>query len=120
MENTLNLALFAWQNAAPDSDPRVLWMAELLAVYLIWMVPALLVVGWLRGSERLKRPLLEAFVATLLALAASWMVGHLWPSPRPFMVPVGQTFLEHAPTPAFPSNHATIMLTMAFSLLLHA
>jgi undecaprenyl-diphosphatase len=120
METTLNLALFAQLNAAPGSDPRLLLMAEVFAVYLIWLVPALLVIGWLRGSERLKRPLWEAFIATLLALAASWMIGWLWPTPRPFMMPVGQTFLEHAPTPAFPSNHATIMLTMAFSLLLHA
>lgn len=120
METTLNLALFAQLNAAPGSDPRLLLMAEVFAVYLIWLVPALLVIGWLRGSERLKQPLWEAFVATLLALAASWMIGWLWPMPRPFMMPVGQTFLEHAPTPAFPSNHATIMLTMAFSLLLHA
>ncbi|MCE8029868.1 phosphatase PAP2 family protein [Halomonas daqingensis] len=120
MDTTLNLALFAQLNAAPDSDPRLLLMAEVFAVYLIWLVPALLVIGWLRGSERLKRPLWEAFIATLLALAASWVIGWLWPTPRPFMMPVGQTFLEHAPTPAFPSNHATIMLTMAFSLLLHA
>jgi len=119
-EKTLNLALFAQLNAAPDSDPRLLLLAEVAAVYLIWLVPALLVIGWLRGSDRLKRPLLEAFIATLLALAASWLIGYWWPTPRPFMMPVGQTFLEHAATPAFPSNHATIMLTMGFSLLLHA
>jgi undecaprenyl-diphosphatase len=120
METTLNLVLFAQVNAAPESDPRLLMLAEVLAVYLIWLVPALLVIGWLRGSDRLKRPLLEAFMATVLALTASGLIGHLWPMPRPFMIPVGFTFLEHAPTPAFPSNHATIMLTMAFSLLLHA
>jgi len=120
MESTLNLALFSHLNAAPDSDPRLLWLAEVFAVYLIWLVPALLVLGWLRGNDRLKRPLLEAFIATVLALTASWLIGTLWYTPRPFMVPVGQTFLEHSPTAAFPSNHATIMLTMAFSLMLHA
>ncbi|MGJ7458820.1 phosphatase PAP2 family protein [Halomonas sp. RA08-2] len=120
METTLNLTLFAQLNAAPGSDPRLLLLAEVFAVYLIWLVPALLVIGWLRGSDRLKRPVLEAFIATLLALAASWLVGYAWPSPRPFMVPVGQTFMEHAPTAAFPSNHATIILTMGFSLVLHA
>jgi undecaprenyl-diphosphatase len=118
--NTLNLALFGWLNAAPDTDPRWLLMAEVGAVYLIWMVPALLVIGWLRGSDRLREPLLEAFMATLLALAASWLIGLLWPTPRPFMVPIGHSFLDHAATPAFPSNHLTIMLTMAVSLLLHA
>ncbi len=119
MEQTLNLALFTRLNAPVDVDPRWLLVAELLAERLIWAVPLLLVIGWLRGSDRLKRPLLEAFIATVLALAASWMIGYFWPTPRPFMVPVGQHFLAHSPTPAFPSNHATIMLTMAFSLLLH-
>lgn len=95
-------------------------MAEVFAVYLIWFIPALLVIGWLRGSDRLKQPLLEAFIATLIALAASWLIGYLWPMPRPFMVPTGQHLLDHSPTPAFPSNHMTIMLTMAFSLMLHA
>ena len=120
METTLNLTLFARLNATPDSNPYLLLLAEVAAVYLIWLVPALLVIGWLRGSDRLKRPLCEAFIATLFALAASWLIGYLWPTPRPFVVPIGQTFLEHAPTAAFPSNHATIMLTMGISLLLHA
>ncbi|EWH02506.1 phosphatase PAP2 family protein [Halomonas sp. BC04] len=120
METNLNLALFEHINATPDSPAGWLLLAEVSAVYLIWLIPALLVIGWLRGSDRLKQPLLEAFIATLLALAASWLIGFLWPSPRPFMVPVGHAFLEHSPTPAFPSNHATIMLTMAFSLMLHA
>lgn len=120
METNLNLALFERINATPDSHPAWLLMAEISAVYLIWFIPALLVIGWLRGSDRLKQPLLEAFIATLLALAVSWLIGYLWPSPRPFMVPTGHHFLDHSPTAAFPSNHMTIMLTMAFSLMLHA
>ncbi|APX94793.1 undecaprenyl-diphosphatase [Halomonas sp. 1513] len=118
--NALNLALFDLLNAPPNAPSSGVLIAQLCAVQLIWLVPALLVVGWLRGSERLKQPLLEAFMATLLALAASYAIGLLWPTPRPFMVPVGEYLLEHRATPAFPSNHLTIMLTMSFSLLLHA
>ncbi|WP_089657982.1 undecaprenyl-diphosphatase [Franzmannia pantelleriensis] len=117
--NTLNLTLFDLLNAPPDTASSSVLIAQLCAVQLIWLVPALLVVGWLRGSERLKRPLLEAFMATLLALAISYVIGLLWPTPRPFMVPVGESLLEHRATPAFPSNHLTIILTMSFSLLLH-
>jgi undecaprenyl-diphosphatase len=115
----LNLALFDLLNAAPDAAPGWLLVAEIGAVYLIWTIPALLVIGWLLGSDRLRETLLEAFMATLFALAASWLIGLLWPTPRPFMVPIGHSFLDHAPTPAFPSNHLTIMLTMAVSLMLH-
>lgn len=99
MDNSLNLALFSHLNATPDSDSRLL-LAEVAAAYLIWLAPALLIIAWLRGSDRLKRPLLEAFIATILALAASWLIGTLWHTPRPFMVPVGQTFLEHSPAAA--------------------
>ncbi|MBD3897000.1 undecaprenyl-diphosphatase [Halomonas sp. ML-15] len=118
--NALNLALFDLLNAPQDAPSSIVLFARLCAVQLIWLVPALLVIGWLRGSERLKRPLLEAFMATLLALAASYAIGLIWPTPRPFMVPVGEYLLEHRATPAFPSNHLTIMLTMGFSLMLHA
>lgn len=117
--DTLNLALFTLINASPETDALWLWLAHFCAVPLIWVVPALLAFGWLRGGDRLRRPLLEAFLATLLALGASALIGWLWPTPRPFVVPVGHTFLEHAATPAFPSNHLIIMMTMACSLLLH-
>lgn len=115
----LNLALFDAINASPGTTGAWLLIARLCAVQLIWLIPILLVAGWLRGSEHLKLPLIEAFMAILAALAVSWLIGLLWPTPRPFMMPVGEYLLEHEATPAFPSNHLTIMLTMAFSLMLH-
>lgn len=116
---SLNLTLFQALNASPEAPQALRWLAEACAVYLIWLIPVLLVVGWLRGSDRLRRPLLEAFLATLVALVMSWLIGWLWPTPRPFMVPVGQHFLAHAATASFPSSHLTIMLTMGASLWLH-
>src|SRR5690554_3334992 len=104
----LNLALFDLINASPNVSSNTVMFAKLCAVQLIWPIPVLLVVGWLRGSERLKLPLIEAFIATVLALAISWLIGLIWPTPRPFMMPVGEYLLEHKATPAFPSNHLTI------------
>ena len=116
--DALNLALFELLNSPPDSPAWLVMVAHWCASDIILLVPALLVIGWLLGGETFKRPLLEAFIATVLALAASWVIGALWPMPRPFMVPMGEYLQVHAATPAFPSNHLTIMLTMAFSLTL--
>ncbi|MCS2607808.1 phosphatase PAP2 family protein [Halomonas dongshanensis] len=117
--DALNLALFELLNASPEAPSWLIMLAHACASDIILAIPALLVVGWLRGDARVKQPLLEAFIATLAALTVSWAIGTLWPTPRPFMVPIGEHLQAHAPTPAFPSNHLTIMLTMAFSLTLH-
>ena len=118
--DSLNLALFELLNASPDSPTWLILLAHACAVNLMWLVPALFVIGWLRGSERLKQSLLEALIATLLALSASGVIGVLWPMPRPFMVPIRELLIEHAATPAFPSNHLTILLTISVSLMLHS
>ncbi|MCP1313909.1 MULTISPECIES: phosphatase PAP2 family protein [unclassified Halomonas] len=117
--DALNLALFELLNSPSNAPDWLVTIATLCASDIILVVPALLVLGWLLGDDASRRPLFEAFVATLLALGVSGAIGALWPMPRPFMVPVGEYLLEHAATPAFPSNHLTIMLTMAFSLTLH-
>ncbi|MGO2242904.1 MAG: phosphatase PAP2 family protein [Halomonas sp.] len=118
--NSLNIALFKLVNASPDSPAWLITLAYTCAVDLMWLVPALFIVGWLRGNEPLKRSLLEALIATLLALAASRLIGTLWPMPRPFMIPIGESLIEHSATPAFPSNHLTILTTIGISLMLHS
>ncbi|MBZ5487452.1 phosphatase PAP2 family protein [Halomonas aquamarina] len=117
--DTLNLVLFDLLNSPPDSPAWLVTIAHWCASDIILVVPVLLVIGWLLGNEQYKHAVLEAFIATLLALTASWIIGVLWPLPRPFMVPIGEYLQAHAATPAFPSNHLTIMLTVAFSLTLH-
>jgi undecaprenyl-diphosphatase len=51
-----------------------------------------------------------------VALAVNFACGLLWFHPRPFMAGVGHTFLKHAPDSSFPSDHATIMFTVALVL----
>ncbi|EOG4239629.1 phosphatase PAP2 family protein [Salmonella enterica subsp. enterica serovar Newport] len=42
----------------------------------------------------------------------------LWFHPRPFMVPLGHTWIYHAPETSFPSDHATLFFSAGLSLLL--
>ncbi|TDR76468.1 phosphatase PAP2 family protein [Paludibacterium purpuratum] len=114
---SLNQALFLWMNAPAQPDPFLLSIATLCADKMIWIVPVLLVVGWLRGSDHTRRVFLVATTATLLALSVNQLIGLVWPHPRPFMIGLGHSFLPHAADSSFPSDHMTVMCSMAFSLL---
>src|ERR671927_1677237 len=41
------------------------------------------------------------------------------PTPRPFLIGLGHTLIDHRPSSSFPSNHATIFLTYAATLALY-
>lgn len=115
----INHALFLWLNAPEQPSPFLLAIATLFAKYVIWTIPALVGFGWLRGSECNRRRLLEATGAGLVALLISHIIGWAWPQPRPFMIGIGHTFMAHAPDASFPSDHLTLLWSVAFSLLRH-
>ena len=57
-------------------------------------------------------------LAALIAFTLSKIFGLLLFYPRPFVVGIGQTFLEHAPDSSFPSDHGTGILSVAIALTL--
>jgi undecaprenyl-diphosphatase len=116
---SINQALFLWLNAPEDPHPFLLAAAHFFAEYAIWVVPLLIGVGWLRGSEHTRKVLLEATASGLAGLLINQIVGSLWQHPRPFMIGLGNTFMTHAPDSSFPSDHLTLLWAVAFSLLMH-
>ncbi len=114
--NALDQWLFLLVNAGPDTPAWALQAGVLLAKRLIWLLPPLLIVLWLIGRGEARRCLLRALVVTALALGLNAAIGHLWPVPRPFVLGLGHTWLAHAPTPSFPSNHMAILLSCTLTL----
>lgn len=55
--------------------------------------------------------------AVPLALAMNYLIGLAFPHPRPFMIGLGHTLLAHRPESSFPSDHASLMWTVAFGML---
>jgi len=104
----LNLALFHWVAAGQTPNPLVLPVAKLLAVYGPWLVVA--VMAW----QAWRRPALRSYFFVLLVLAgctsllAHAIAGALQ-MPRPFMLGLGQQFIEHSGRGAMPSTHAAVM-----------
>lgn len=114
----LNRSLFLWMNAPQDPPRMLLWVAQFFANGLIWLVPTGLVLAWLWGGERARRACVLALASTGFGLLAAQAIGWLWPHPRPFMVPIGHTLMAHAADSSFPSDHLTILWSIAFSLML--
>lgn len=116
MFEKLNLALFYAIHGSQQPAWRIV-LGELMAEWLIMLVPLTLVLLWMSGRDSWRLAALRALLATVAALVLNWVLGHLWFHPRPFMLGLAENVLNHAPDSSFPSDHATIMFTVALVLL---
>lgn len=112
----LNHALFLLINAPVTPSPGMRALAIFLAEYLIWIIPAGLMLGWFLGDERMRKRVLSAAMAGCLGLVISQLIGLIWPHPRPFMIGLGHNLVAHAPDASMPSDHLTLFWSVALSL----
>lgn len=103
-------------NASTSTAPWEVEFATLSANYVIYLIPAILVLLWFRGNDQTRGALVMAVVVAELALLVNQLIPLWWFHPRPFMVPIGKTFVEHAADSSFPSDHLTFILGIAFAL----
>lgn len=115
----LNQALFLWLNAPEHPSPWLLAIATFFAEYAIWALPLLIGIGWLRGSERTRKVLLEATASGLAGLLINQIIGLVWQHPRPFAISMGHTLIAHAADSSFPSDHLTLLWAVALNLVMH-
>ncbi|MDA3903314.1 MAG: undecaprenyl-diphosphatase [Desulfuromusa sp.] len=113
----LNLKLFFWLNQGSGQQPFV----DTVAIFFGEGGPYLLMFGlvifWFMAGDRHRHALLEATEASLLGLLINQLLGMLLFYPRPYMVGLVQPLIVHGPENSFPSDHATLMLTVALYLL---
>lgn len=118
MLEALNQQLFLWLNATPQTPAIAITVASLVAEWFIYLLPLMLGLMWLAGSRPTRITALKALLSALLALGLGQVIGYLWPHPRPFMIGLGHTWLNHAPETSFPSDHATLCFSIGCALLL--
>ena len=114
---TLNRSLFLWMNASPESPAGLIAVARIGANDLIFVAPVILLGLWFTGSYAGKAQALRAVLTALIALVLGSLCGTFYFHPRPFMVPLGHSWITHAPDYSFPSDHATLLFSLALSLL---
>lgn len=111
-----NQLWFSHINAAPGLGGWQLFAALAMAEWLIWLIPAGLVLLWFVGAERNRQAAVTAVLSATLALLLNGMLALVWFHTRPFVDGVGHTFLSHAADSSFPSDHATLMLSVGLAL----
>nr|VUD33900.1 PAP2 family protein [Raoultella sp. NCTC 9187] len=73
------------------------------------------VVSRCRGGGH--RQALFCTLSIVAALTIGALCGSLWFHPRPFMIPLGHTWIDHPADNSFPSDHGSVMFSAAFALL---
>ena len=111
----MNHTLFALINAHAGKNGIVDAIAVATAEYLPLLFAACLGYLWFRKRE-LREEVLLIGITALLALAMNFAITLVYFHPRPFMEHEVNQLIRHAPETSFPSDHATLMLTLAFML----
>ncbi len=119
MQN-LNFQLFNFFNAGANLHGLPLHLAVIVAKYLVFLVPLWIAVCWLWGSHRYRSTLLFATLAAIFALFINKIIGFIWYTPRPFVIGIGHTYLAHAPSSSFPSDHETFIWAVGLCIVFQA
>ena len=112
---TLNQSAFLALNASPGTPEAILALARFSASGIIFVVPAILLWLWFSGGRQGHRQALFCTLSILIALGLGSICGMLLFHPRPFMIPLGHTWISHPADNSFPSDHGTVMFSAAFA-----
>lgn len=113
----LNRAWFLYVNAGERMPAWLYQFALVVADYVIYLIPVLLLGLWQWGSHAKRSVTIKACLVALLGVAANQAIGALWPHPRPFMIGLGYTWMPHAADSSFPSDHMTVFAGVGLTLL---
>ncbi|OAL84866.1 undecaprenyl-pyrophosphatase YbjG [Acinetobacter sp. SFD] len=111
----LNLSLFHLLNVPDQASIWMINYASLIAHDLVYFFLLIFAIAWFRGSYEVKTGIIKAFIFTAITLLMSEVLSAVLNTPRPFVMDVGRTLIEHAPTGSFPSNHMSIFSGIAFA-----
>src|ERR1035437_6795681 len=112
----LNRAFFLSVNAGPGTAAWLISGTIFIADNLIYLIPTLLLILWLLGDERKRNLALRSCLAAMLGVGANQIIGLFWQHPRPFMIELGQTWIQHAADSSFPSDHVTVLASVGITL----
>jgi undecaprenyl-diphosphatase len=114
----LNHELFLLLNAGAAPPAPVVLFAMLAAKVLIALVPLHIALVWCCGTRPMRFVALTGVLALPAALSVNAMLGLIAYTPRPFLLGLGHTLIDHRPSASFPSNHATVFFIWAATLAL--
>lgn len=111
----LNLDLFYLINAPEQANPWVIEIVCFIAHDLVYVFFLIFALAWLFGNRICKTGIIKAALFTAITLSISEILSAVLNTPRPFVMDLGRTLIEHAATGSFPSNHMSIFSGIAFA-----
>lgn len=112
----LNLVWFHFINDMAGKNFILDTVMIFAAKYIVYIFGLYLVYIWLARSKY-RQGVLFAVYAALLGLGINSIIGLFYFHPRPFMIPTGTLLIAYASETSFPSDHATIMFSIALMFL---
>lgn len=111
----LNLDAFYLLNAPDHASNLMVFFGCFVAHDLIYLLMLLFALAWFIGNIETKTSIVKATIFTAITLCISEVLSALLHTPRPFVMEVGHTLIQHDATGSFPSNHMSILSGIAFS-----
>ena len=115
----LNIELFSLVNAPAHPPAWLNLAAVILAKWVVYFAGLWMAATWIWSIRDFRFSLLDALLAIAAGLAVNSLAGLLWYHPRPFVMHLGNQLIPHAADSSFPSDHAVLMFSLAFMLMIN-
>jgi len=116
MIEQINYTLFHLINQYAGLNP----LLDTAAIFAAKYMPIVVIVGmvalWIKNGKRTRDIVLYGFYAAILGLLINYLIGFIYFHPRPFMVPIGTLLFPYPADSSFPSDHSTLIFSMAMML----
>ncbi len=115
MLEQLNRNIFSTLNHFAGSSYFLDMIGVAAANYMPIAFLVILIYLWFKKNES-KDIVLYSLYAAIIGLGVNLVITHIYFHPRPFMIPLGTVLIPHANETSFPSDHTTLMLSLALIL----
>jgi undecaprenyl-diphosphatase len=117
MIEQLNFALFHFINQYADLNPFIDYLAIITAKYMPVIIILSIAYIWIKNRDRTRDIILYGIYAAIIGLVINYIIGLVYFHPRPFMIPLGTLLFQYPAETSFPSDHATLMFSLAIMLI---
>lgn len=117
MIEQLNIALFHLINQYAGINPFLDTIAILAAKYMILIFVIPFVYLGIKKGDKNKDIALYSLYAGILGVLINFVIGYFYFHARPFMLNMGTLLFPYSADSSFPSDHATLMLSIALTMI---
>ena len=112
MLNEFNRSFFLFLNADSAAPWAYVQVASFCAEAPQFLLAMILAYAWLRDPNHTWPAMVRIASSIALALVFSKIIGLIYPVDRPFVIGLGNQWLNHDSDPSFPSDHAALLFAV--------